>query len=253
MMGRSPLMMTAESFYRHSPIIAPGGYNSPGLVGRSPYSNRLSEFSTPDRMSFTTDAANKIASQKKLSLLWRLAKMNIQEWPCAIGGCIASMVNGAIFASFSYILGVTLGAYYITDHASMIREITKICYVLIGLSATGFMVTLMQCSLWDITAENLIKRLREKLLAAVVRNDMGWFDQEENESSKLSVRLALDSNHIRAAAAAEISTIIQNCTLMLVACAAALVLQWRLTLIIITVFPFIVGSAFLQVSSVSRI
>jgi ATP-binding cassette subfamily B (MDR/TAP) protein 1 len=76
---------------------------------------------------------------------------------------------------------------------------------------------------------------------------MAWFDQEENESARISARLALDANNVRSAIGDRISVIVQNTALMLVACTAGFVLQWRLALVLIAVFPVVVAATVLQV------
>ncbi|GFZ02373.1 ATP binding cassette subfamily B1 [Actinidia rufa] len=54
------------------------------------------------------------------------------------------------------------------------------------------------------------------MLAAVMKNEMAWFDQDENESSRVAARLALDANN------------------------------WRLALVLIAVFPVVVAATVLQ-------
>ncbi|KAJ0470107.1 putative ABC-type xenobiotic transporter [Helianthus annuus] len=99
---------------------------------------------------------------------------------------------------------------------------------------------------WDVVGENLTKRVREKMLAAVLKNEMAWFDQEENESSRIAARLSLDANNVRSAIGDRISVIMQNSALMLVACTAGFVLQWRLALVLVAVFPLVVAATVLQ-------
>ena len=85
------------------------------------------------------------------------------------------------------------------------------------------------------------------MFTAVLKNEMAWFDQEENESARISARLALDANNVRSAIGDRISVIVQNTALMLVACTAGFVLQWRLALVLVAVFPVVVAATVLQV------
>ncbi|KAI3473284.1 hypothetical protein Pfo_030576 [Paulownia fortunei] len=219
--------------------------------GRSPYSRRLSDFSTSD-FSLSLDAAypnyrlEKLAFKEQASSFWRLAKMNSPEWAYALFGSIGSVVCGSLSAFFAYVLSAVLSVYYNPDHAYMIREIAKYCYLLIGVSSAALIFNTLQHYFWDTVGENLTKRVREKMLAAVLKNEMAWFDQEENESSRVSARLALDANNVRSAIGDRISVIMQNSALMLVACTAGFVLQWRLALVLIAVFPVVVAATVLQ-------
>ncbi|KAK8972169.1 hypothetical protein V6N11_024194 [Hibiscus sabdariffa] len=229
-----------------SPIIA---RNS--SYGRSPYSRRLSDFSTSD-FSLSVDGFHpnyrmeKLAFKEQASSFWRLVKMNSPEWVYALVGSIGSVICGSLSAFFAYVLSAVLSVYYNPDHSYMIREIGKYCYLLIGLSSAALLFNTLQHSFWDIVGENLTKRVREKMLAAVLKNELAWFDLEENESARIAARLALDANNVRSAIGDRISVIVQNTALMLVACTAGFVLQWRLALILVAVFPVVVAATVLQ-------
>ncbi|RVW35932.1 ABC transporter B family member 1 [Vitis vinifera] len=112
----------------------------------------------------------KLAFKEQASSFWRLAKMNSPEWVYALFGTIGSVVCGSISAFFAYVLSAVLSVYYNQNHAYMSKQIGN------GRKST--------------------KRVREKMLAAVLKNEMAWFDQEENESARIAARLALDANNV---------------------------------------------------------
>lgn len=219
--------------------------------GRSPYSRRLSDFSTSDYglgLSFEPNhhRMEKLAFRDQANSFWRLAKMNSPEWTYALIGSIGSMICGTISALFAYVLSAVLSIYYAQDYAYMRREIAKYCYLLIGVSSAALLFNTIQHLFWDIVGENLTRRVREKMLTAVLKNEMAWFDQEENASSRIAARLTLDAHNVRSAIGDRISVIVQNCALLLVACGAGFVLEWRLALVLMAVFPVVVAATVLQ-------
>ncbi|GER54296.1 ABC transporter B family member 1 [Striga asiatica] len=220
--------------------------------GRSPYSRRLSDFSTSDfSLSFeggypSYRLEKKLAFKEQASSFLRLAKMNSPEWAHALLGSVGSIVCGSLSAFFAYVLSAVLSVYYNPSHAYMIEQIAKYCYLLIGVSSAALVFNTLQHYFWDTVGENLTRRVREKMLEAVMRNEMAWFDSEENESSRVAARLALDANNVRSAIGDRISVIMQNSALMIVACTAGFVLQWRLALVLIGVFPVVVAATVLQ-------
>lgn len=87
------------------------------------------------------------------------------------------------------------------------------------------------------------------MVAAVLRNELGWFDRDENNSGQILARLNSDATNVRAAVGDRVSVIVQNATLLTVACIIALVLQWKLALVMLSTFPLLVLSALGEVSS----
>ncbi|PWA71186.1 sulfonylurea receptor, P-loop containing nucleoside triphosphate hydrolase [Artemisia annua] len=219
--------------------------------GRSPYSRRLSDFSTSD-FNFSIDGKypsyplEKLPFKLQAGSFLRLAKMNSPEWTYALVGSIGSVICGSLSAFFAYVLSAVLSVYYNQDQEYMVKEIGKYCYLLIGVSSAALIFNTLQHCFWDIVGENLTKRVREKMFSAVLKNEMAWFDQEENESSRVAARLSLDANNVRSAIGDRISVIMQNSALMLVACTAGFVLQWRLALVLVAVFPVVVAATVLQ-------
>ncbi|CAD6265116.1 unnamed protein product [Miscanthus lutarioriparius] len=222
--------------------------------GRSPYSRRLSDFSTSDftlsihdpHHHHRTMADKQLAFRAGASSFLRLARMNSPEWAYALVGSLGSMVCGSFSAIFAYILSAVLSVYYAPDPRYMKREIAKYCYLLIGMSSAALLFNTVQHVFWDTVGENLTKRVREKMFAAVLRNEIAWFDADENTSARVAARLALDAQNVRSAIGDRISVIVQNSALMLVACTAGFVLQWRLALVLLAVFPLVVGATVLQ-------
>lgn len=96
----------------------------------------------------------------------------------------------------------------------------------------------------------LITPLLYHHIAAILRNEVGWFDREENSSSRLSARLSTDATNVRAAIGDRLSIIVQNVTVFLTACIVAFVVQWRMALVVIGTFPLLVAAAVAEVSGV---
>ena len=83
--------------------------------------------------------------------------------------------------------------------------------------------------------------------AAIMRNEVGWFDEEEHNSSLLAARLATDATDVKSAIAERISVILQNMTSLLTSFIVAFIVEWRVSLLILGTFPLPVLANFAQV------
>lgn len=227
------------------------GLNSPASPGGifSPYSRHLSDISnTPDVIHGEDDYGDGKEDEKgDRGSFWRLAKINAREWPYALIGSFGSVICGSLHAIFAYVASAVLGAYYSPDQAYMMKESAKYCYVLLGSAVAAFIFHTVQIFFWDIVGENLTKNIKEKMMEAILKNEISWFDKSENESCIVAARVALDANNVRSAVGERISLITQNSALMIISCSVALVLDWRLTLVIIAVLPIMVVGHVFQV------
>lgn len=81
----------------------------------------------------------------------------------------------------------------------------------------------------------------------ILRNDVGWFDQEENNSNLVAARLSTDAADVKSAIAERISVILQNMTSLLVSFVVGFIIEWRVALLILVTFPLLVLANFAQV------
>jgi ATP-binding cassette subfamily B (MDR/TAP) protein 1 len=85
--------------------------------------------------------------------------------------------------------------------------------------------------------------------AAILRNEVGWFDEEENNSSLVAARLAVDAADVKSAIAERISVILQNMTSLMTSFVVGFIIEWRVALLILATFPLLVLANFAQVIS----
>jgi ATP-binding cassette subfamily B (MDR/TAP) protein 1 len=85
------------------------------------------------------------------------------------------------------------------------------------------------------------------LLSAILRNEVGWFDKEENSIDVLSLRLANDATFVRAAFSNRLSVIIQDCTSIFVVLVVGMLLDWRLAVLGLATFLPLTFAAVTQV------
>ncbi|XP_042381563.1 ABC transporter B family member 1-like isoform X2 [Zingiber officinale] len=216
--------------------------------GRSPFSRRFSDFNVSEfGISVDTNhPMEHLAFRDQASSFLRLAKMNSPEWSYALIASVGSVVCGSMSAFFAYVLSTVLSAYYAQDYKYMRQEIRKYCYLMVGVSSAALLFNTVQHLFWDVVGENLTKRVREKILASVLRNEIAWFDREENASARIARRLTSDAHNVRSAIGDRISVIVQNVSLLLVAFTAGFILEWRLAMVLVSVFPIVVVATVLQ-------
>ncbi|KAL0461635.1 UNVERIFIED_CONTAM: ABC transporter B family member 19 [Sesamum latifolium] len=176
----------------------------------------------------------------------RLLKLNAPEWPYSIMGAIGSVLSGFIGPTFALVMSNMIEVFYYTNPVAMERKTKEYVFIYIGAGLYAVVAYLIQHYFFSIMGENLTTRVRRMMLAAILRNEVGWFDEEENNSSLLAARLATDAADVKSAIAERISVILQNMTSLLTSFIVAFIIEWRVSLLILATFPLLVLANFAQ-------
>ncbi|KAF9595279.1 hypothetical protein IFM89_038414, partial [Coptis chinensis] len=195
-------------------------------------------------MISNADIGRKVPAPK--GYFFRLLKMNAPEWPYSIMGAVGSVLSGFIGPTFAIVMSNMIEVFYYRDPSAMERKTKEFVFIYIGAGLYAVGAYLMQHYFFSIMGENLTTRVRRMMLAAILRNEVGWFDEEENNSSLVAARLATDAADVKSAIAERISVILQNMTSLLTSFIVAFIIEWRVSLLILGTFPLLVIANFAQ-------
>ncbi|PPS07602.1 hypothetical protein GOBAR_AA13027 [Gossypium barbadense] len=176
----------------------------------------------------------------------RLLNLNAPEWPYSIMGAVGSVLSGFIGPTFAIVMSNMIEVFYYTNPTSMERKTKEYVFIYIGAGLYAVVAYLIQHYFFSIMGENLTTRVRRMMLGAILRNEVGWFDEEEHNSSLLAAKLAADAADVKSAIAERISVILQNMTSLLTSFIVAFIVEWRVSLLILGTFPLLVLANFAQ-------
>uniref|UniRef100_A0A671WQM6 ATP-binding cassette, sub-family B (MDR/TAP), member 11a n=1 Tax=Sparus aurata TaxID=8175 RepID=A0A671WQM6_SPAAU len=163
----------------------------------------------------------------------RILKYNQPEWPYMLLGSLGAAVNGSvnpIYAIlFSQILGVR-AAYFITHY---------FWYNLMKWKLLTLHVIFVSGFAFAKSGELLTRRLRKLGFQAMLRQEIGWFDDPRNSPGALTTRLATDASMVQGATGSQIGMIVNSLTNIGASFIIALYFSWKLTLVIMCFLPLI--------------
>uniref|UniRef100_A0A0C9QRK5 TSA: Wollemia nobilis Ref_Wollemi_Transcript_12661_4895 transcribed RNA sequence n=1 Tax=Wollemia nobilis TaxID=56998 RepID=A0A0C9QRK5_9CONI len=180
------------------------------------------------------------------SNFYRLWEMSLSERKYALPGYLGSILAGFLLPIFSLMISQILTCYYYTDYPLMERRITMYALIFAGVGFASLGIHILQHYFLGVMGENLTKRVRVQMFQAILRNEIGWFDREENNSSQVVSRLASDSTTVRSAIVERVSILIQNSSTLFTVFTLAFVIQWKIAFVVLATFPLLIIAAFIE-------
>ncbi|XP_024992522.1 ABC transporter B family member 6-like isoform X2 [Cynara cardunculus var. scolymus] len=179
--------------------------------------------------------------------MWRLVELSFAEWLYAVLGSTGAAIFGSFNPLLAYVIALIVTEYYRKEADRHMRhEVDKWCLIIACMGVVTVIANFLQHFYFGIMGEKMTERVRRLMFSAMLRNEVGWFDEEENSADTLSMRLANDATFVRAAFSNRLSIFIQDSTAIVVALLIGMLLQWRLALVALATLPVLTVSAIAQ-------
>ncbi|KAJ8650519.1 hypothetical protein MRB53_003542 [Persea americana] len=201
-------------------------------------SRRTASFRQSDKDSQMAEA-NDPEKPKSVSM-GRLYSMAAPDWAFGVFGTIGAIMAGAQMPLFALGVSQALVAFYM-DWDTTRKEVKKIAFLFCGGAVVTVIFHAIEHLSFGIMGERLTLRVREKMFGALLRNEIGFFDHMNNNSSMLSSRLEADATLLRTIVVDRSTILLQNFSLVVTSFIIAFILNWRITLVILATYPLLVS------------
>ncbi|EEU46536.1 uncharacterized protein NECHADRAFT_104160 [Fusarium vanettenii 77-13-4] len=210
--------------------------------------------------STTTKSASSVALQgrkpeeeRKYSL-WTLIKLiasfNKSEWQFMLIGLVFSAICGGgnptqavFFAKQIVVLSEPL-----TDdnrhHIKKDSDFWSAMYVM--LAFVQLFAFIIQGVLFAKCSERLVHRVRDRAFRTMLRQDVSFFDRDENTSGALTSFLSTETTHVAGLSGVTLGTLLMVSTTLISAIAMSLAIGWKLSLVCISTIPVLLGCGFFR-------
>ncbi|CAI6000919.1 unnamed protein product [Closterium sp. NIES-65] len=187
--------------------------------------------------------------RKKRSPFLRLAMLNKPEWPYALSGTVAAAVQGVILPFFALILSRIITVFYNPDKAKMRSDADFWSLMFVILAVVAWVSRTLQTFLFSVAGQRLIWRIRRMCFHSVLRQEMAWFDRDENSSGAIGSRLSSDATHVHSIVGDRLSLAVQNAATLVAGLILAFSSSWILSFIVLAQLPLIAAGSIFQMRS----
>ena len=184
--------------------------------------------------------------------IFKILKLNSKEWPYILAGVLAAVIMGLSVPAYAVLWGEILGVLeptYSEEEKQQTQakgNFYSLLFLAIGI-VTG-VASFIQITALTFAGENLTNRLRILAFDAILNQEIGWFDDDDNAVGALCTRLSADASSVEGATGSRISVVVQSLSILISCTIVSIYYDWRLGLVTMAIVPFVLAGSYLQVN-----
>ncbi|KAI0697870.1 P-loop containing nucleoside triphosphate hydrolase protein [Cytidiella melzeri] len=181
-----------------------------------------------------------------LYLFKRMGYINRDSWRLYLVGAIAAVLTGALYPAFGLVFGKGISTFSETDPHQRRHDGDRnsLYFFIIALVST---VTIgVQNYSFGASASTLSAKLRSISFAAYLRQDIEYFDKDENSTGQLTSSLSDNPQKVYGLAGVTLGAIIQSGSTLIIGMIIGIAFAWKIGLVGLACMPLVVSAGFVR-------
>ncbi|KAF8670749.1 hypothetical protein HU200_050414 [Digitaria exilis] len=221
-----------------------GGHSNRHSFSTSPRQPDPTEFNPASNIEEDTTHKVMPIGPKKASIA-RLFCLNKPEAVVLALGSIIAAMHGTVMPLFGTLISTAIKTFY-EPPEKLPKDSRFWAIMFVALGAYCFALTPVEYFLFGLAGGKLVERIRSLMFQSVMRQDINWFDKPEHSSGLIGARLSINALFVKRLVGDNLALNVQNLSTAISGLTIAMVANWKLTLIITVVVPFVGFQAYAQ-------
>ncbi len=192
------------------------------------------------------DAPEKKDDYSLYYLFKRLGYLNRDAWKHYLFGTIAAICNGATYPSYGIIFSKGLNVFQETDPHKRRHDGDRIALYFLIIALLSMVAIGFQNFLFASSAAELTAKLRSLSFRSILRQDIEFFDQEDNNTGQLTSTLSDNPQKINGLAGITLGAIVQSVATLIIGSVIGLSFNWQVGLVGIACTPVLVSAGYIR-------
>ncbi|KAL1951601.1 hypothetical protein VTO73DRAFT_750 [Trametes versicolor] len=203
-------------------------------------------------MSLASEAATKTEKSGEKEnrsfsfVIRRLAYINRDVWQQYLFATIAAIGNGGAYPAMGVVFALGINAFSDTTNGQRRHDgdRTALWFFIIALAA--MVINAIQHTYYGITSTLLASRLRGLAFRAILRQDVEFFDKDENNTGQLTASLTENARKVQTFAGVTATIIVQSLATLVIGAVLGLIFAWQLGLVGIACTPIMLSAGYVR-------
>ncbi|KZV67726.1 P-loop containing nucleoside triphosphate hydrolase protein [Peniophora sp. CONT] len=179
-------------------------------------------------------------------LFKRMGKINSHRWKQYLFGIFFAICTGAVYPSFGIVFSQAINAFGLTDpqerrHQGDLNSLWFFIISIISAFTIGF-----QNYFFASSAASLTERLRSLSFSAVLRQDIEYFDRDENNTGALVSNLSDSPQKVNGLAGVTLGAIVQSMSTLVLGVILGLIFIWKIGLVGLACIPLLMSTGYIR-------
>uniref|UniRef100_A0A5K3EZY6 P-loop containing nucleoside triphosphate hydrolase protein n=2 Tax=Mesocestoides corti TaxID=53468 RepID=A0A5K3EZY6_MESCO len=177
--------------------------------------------------------------EKKRNVFVDVLRMNKPEKWYMVLGCLTSVLMGVLQASFVIVYTEMYDIFLESDEAKRFSRTSILCGVFGVLAFLRLLFYTLNGFAFGVSGERLTKRCRTMLFETMLKQEVGWYDEAENQPGALTGRLAADVPMLQNVSGRRLGSIIEMLVLSIASLFIGFFFSWQIALVSLAYFPIL--------------
>jgi ABC-type multidrug transport system fused ATPase/permease subunit len=212
---------------------------------RSSTLNRVSSIKAKDKLNSYDIETGLAPERSTFSVMKEIGKLNSPEMKFTIPGLISAIGSGLIYPFFAISFGELIEIFSKVGD-ELTEEAIKWTLAFVAIAVSAFSFAFLQNTFFGIAAEYLIERIRKMAYSAILRQDIAFFDEEENSTGALTGNLANDAQQVKGVSGSILGALLQLSANLLGGAVVAFYFNWKMAAVGFSLMPIIISAGLLR-------
>ncbi|KZP07050.1 P-loop containing nucleoside triphosphate hydrolase protein [Athelia psychrophila] len=179
-------------------------------------------------------------------LFRRLAEVNQAGWKNYALGFVAACVTGMVYPAFGVVYAKGINSFSQLDKHTRQFESDRVALWFFVIAIGSTLSIGIQNYLFAAAAGELSAKLRALSFRAILRQDIEFFDREENSTGSLTSRISDNPQKVNGLAGVTLGAIVQSVAIVIAGSVLGLIFVWKLGLVGIACMPLVISAGYIR-------